>query len=283
VLRRKVDELEARMGFALLLRRANGVTLTEEGRKVYQAALEMEKASFDLLKAQGDTALEAGEVTVAVSEGLGSFWLTSKLPEFQQACPGVSLNLFSLPQLEDITRLEPDIQIRLERPKSSELRISKLGRLHLMYYASRSYLDMYGTPSGIETLSKHRLIYQYDAQKRWIMPERHFFPGGAPRPNLRINVGSANGWSIFQGAGIGILPTYVETLVDNLVALDLGQPFPLDIWITYHADAKKIPRVSKTIEWLTRAFDPRRHPWFRDAFVHPRDFGKKNRSSGWPA
>ena len=32
-LRRKVDELEGRMGFALLLRRANGVALTEEGKK----------------------------------------------------------------------------------------------------------------------------------------------------------------------------------------------------------------------------------------------------------
>ncbi len=47
--------MEARMGFALLLRRASGVALTEEGRKVFEAALQMEDASFDLVKAPGNT------------------------------------------------------------------------------------------------------------------------------------------------------------------------------------------------------------------------------------
>ncbi len=51
-------------------------------------------------------------------------------------------------------------------------------------------------------------------------------------------------------------------------------PYPLDVWITYHADAKKSPRVRKAIEWLTDAFDPRRHPWFRDEFIHPRKFAR---------
>jgi DNA-binding transcriptional LysR family regulator len=93
---------------------------------------------------------------------------------------------------------------------------------------------------------------------------------------VRTNAGSANGWSIIHGAGIGLLPTYVEAVHGDMVALDLAPAFPLDIWITYHADAKIIPRVRRTIEWLTEAFDPRLHPWFRDEFVHPRKFAGKN-------
>ena len=281
-LRRKVDELEARMGFALLSRRANGVALTEEGRKVFEAALQMEQASFGLLKAQDSSAADAGEVVVAVTEGLGSFWLTSKLPDFQRANPNLTLNLNCAMQVADVTRLEADIAVRLDRPKSSELKISKLGRLHVMFYAHRSYLEAHGTPTSVKDLGNHRLVLQCDAARKWVGAEPHFFPGGIPSSvSVRPNAGSANGWAIIQGAGIGTLPTYVESMCSDLVMLDLVPPFAYDVWITYHADAKKSPRVRKAIEWLTDAFDPLRHPWFRDEFIHPRKFARAHK--GGPA
>ena len=274
-LRRKVNELEARMGFALLLRRAYGVALTEEGRKVHDAALQMEQASFGVLKTQDSSAADAGEVVVAVTEGLGSFWLTSKLPDFHRANPHVTLNLNCAVQIADVMRLEADIAIRLDRPKSSELKIAKLGRLHTMYYAHRSYLEAHGTPGSIKDLENHGLVVQCDAAGKWVVIEPHFLPGGVlPKVSVRPNVGSANGWAIIHGAGIGVLPTYVEAICGDLVMLDLVPPFAHDIWITYHADAKKSPRVRKAIEWLTDAFDPRRHPWFRDEFIHPRKFAR---------
>jgi DNA-binding transcriptional LysR family regulator len=277
-LRRKVDELEARMGFPLLMRRANGAVLTEEGAKVFEAAVQMEKASFDLVKAQDDAGADGeGEVTVAVTEGLGSVWLTSKLPEFQRANPNVMLNLSCAMRAVDVTRLEADIAIRLDRPKSSELKISKLGRLHIMFYAHRSYLDAHGTPASISDLSGHRLISQYDVLDTWVAAERYFFPNGTPKLSVRTNVGSANVSAILNGAGIGVLPTYVGAMHRDLVALDMAPSYPIDIWITYHADAKKSPRVRKAIEWLTQAFDPRRYSWFRDEFVHPRKFAKQSR------
>ena len=275
-LRRKVDELEARMGVALLLRRASGVAMTEEGRKVFAAAQEMEKASFDLIKAQNASDENGeGEVTVAVTEGLGSFWLTSKLPDFQRANPNVMLNLNCAMHVADITRLEADVAIRLDRPKSSELKISKLGRLHTMCCAHRSYLDTHPAPTSMGDLPGHRVIVQYDAQGKWLAGERHAFPGGVSKLSVRTNASSANIGAILSGAGIGFLPTYAATLYSDLVFLDLVQPYPYDIWITYHADAKKISRVRKTIEWLTQVFDPRFNPWFRDDFIHPRKFAGK--------
>lgn len=78
--------------------------------------------------------------------------------------------------------------------------------------------------------------------------------------------------AVVHGAGIGILPTYAASIYPELVLLDIAPPQPLDIWITYHADAKRIARIRRTIEWVTRCFDPRLYPWFRDDFVHPRKF-----------
>jgi DNA-binding transcriptional LysR family regulator len=277
-LRRKVDELEARMGFPLLMRRANGAVLTEEGTKVFEAAVQMEKASFDLVKTQDDAGADGeGEVTVAVSEGLGSVWLTSKLPDFQRANPNLTLNLNCAMQVADVARLEADIAVRLDRPKSSELKISKLGRLHLMFYAHRSYLDVHGAPASRADLLNHRLVAQSDDLGRWVVHERHFLPNSTPKLSVRVNASSANLMAIVSGIGLGVLPTYLEAVRDDLVVLDVAPPYPLDIWIVYHADAKKSPRVRKAIEWLTESFDPRRHPWFRDEFVHPRKFAKQSR------
>ena len=273
-LRRKVDELEARMGFPLLMRRANGAAVTEEGAKVFEAAVQMEKASFDLVKARGGEEI-GGEVTVAISEGLGAYWLAPQVAAFQRANPNLLLSLVCTTQLADVLRLEADIVVRLDRPKSSELKISKLGRLHQMFYAHHSYLDVHGMPGRGDVLS-HRFGIHSDDMGRWVVPERHFLPNGPPKLRARVNASSANLMAILSGTGLGVLPTYLEAVRDDLVMLDVAPPYPLDIWITYHADAKKSPRVRKAIEWLTDSFDPRRHPWFRDEFVHPRKFAKKN-------
>src|SRR3954471_12766338 len=49
-LRRRIDAFEREMGVPLLIRHVSGVQKTEEGSKIYAAALQMESASFDLLQ-----------------------------------------------------------------------------------------------------------------------------------------------------------------------------------------------------------------------------------------
>jgi hypothetical protein len=53
----------------------------------------------------------------------------------------------------------------------------------------------------------------------------------------------------------------------------LGQHvrYQVDIWMTYHPDARSVSRVSFFIDWLRTIFDPKRYPWFGDEFIHPRD------------
>ncbi len=97
------------------------------------------------------------------------------------------------------------------------------------------------------------------------------FPGVSPIGfvSLRTNFASAHYWSIAKGAGVGMLPTYAQAIGAQLVPLDMGVVHPIDIWMTYHPDAKRIPRVKRTIEWIIQSFDPQRFPWFRDEFIHP--------------
>lgn len=271
-LRRKVEELEHTLGTALFTRQVNGVRLTDEGDKVLAAALQMEAASFGLLRARNILEKEIeGEIRLAVTEGLGTFWLTPRLVEFQRANPKLMINLACAMRSADVLRLEADVSVQLQRPQSPEFKMTKLGRMHLMPFASRQYLETYGIPSNKEDLLKHRFVIQADSDKSWQEFYDRIFPGVHPvgLVSLRSNVSSAHYWSIAKGAGIGMLPTYGYAIGADLVPLDIDVFHSLDIWLTYHPDAKRIARVRKTIDWVLRSFDPRRYPWFRDEFIHP--------------
>ncbi len=272
VLRRKVQELEDTLGTVLLTRQVAGVRLTDEGDQIFAAALQMEAASFDLVQARNILEKEIeGEVRIGITEGLGVFWVTPKLVEFQRANPRLMVSLDCAMKSADVQRLETDVSVQLMRPPSSDLKLVRLGRMHLMPFASRQYLDTYGRPNRKEDLLKHRFVVQADSDKSWQDFYDRIFPGIKPvgLVSLRNNASSTHYWSIAKGAGVGMLPTYLYALGADLVPLDIGVHHELDIWMTYRAEAKRIARVSKTIEWVARSFDPRRYPWFRDDFIHP--------------
>jgi DNA-binding transcriptional LysR family regulator len=274
-LRRKVDAFENALGIPLLIRHINGVQPTDEGSKIYAATLQMESASFDVLLARNlsDKQID-GEVGLAVTEGLGSGWLVPQMVHFQRANPKLAVNLKCAQSPPKLQRLEADISIQLERPTGPDLKVVKLGRLHMMLFAARPYLDVHGNPANLSDLAKHRFVVLDDGERRWEEAYRKYLPELNPADlvSMRNNVSSAHYSAVANGAGIGALPTYVQALGANLAPLHLGLNYALDIWLTYRADARRIPRVGRTIEWIMRAFDPRRFPWFRDDFIHPDRF-----------
>jgi len=274
-LRRRIDAFEREMGTPLLIRHVNGVQPTEEGFKIYAAALQMESASFDLLLARKSSGQQIeGEVGLAITEGMGAAWLIPKLAEFQRANPKLTINLRCGQKPPDLLRLEADISVQLQRPKEADLKVVKLGRLHLMLYAARSYLEAHGYPATIADLTGHRFVVMADEAHRWEEDYRKKFPEISPTKQivLRNNVSSAHLSAILNGAGIGILPTYVQAIDIDIVPLQIDLDSWADIWLTYRAEAKRTARIQQTIEWVTQIFEPRRYPWFRDEFIHPDRF-----------
>jgi DNA-binding transcriptional LysR family regulator len=274
-LRRRIDEFERELGLPVLTRHVNGVQPTEEGAKIYNAALQMESASFDLLQARdlSDKQVE-GEVRLSITEGLGTAWLLPQLAEFQRANPRLTMNLRCGQKPADLLRLEADISVQLDRPKEPDLKVTKLGRLHLMFFASKAYLEAHGLPKSIDDFAKHRLAVLADDERKWQEAYENIFRGISPGGlvSIRNNVSTAHFSSIARGIGIGALPTYVQAIGAKLVPLDIVIADKHDIWLAYRSDTKRIARVRRVIDWIIQAFDPRRFPWFRDEFIHPDRF-----------
>lgn len=279
-LRRRVDELEHSLGVTLLTRHVDGVRTTPEGEGVLAAVTRMEIASFELLRAkEKNSASISGEVRLAITEGLGTFWIAPRLVEFQRAHPNLLIDVNCAMKSADVLRLEADVAIQITRPTAQDLRVVKLGRLHFMPFAAPSYIETFGCPRSASDLTQHRILIQSDDNVQWRKLYDRLFPGmpALGLVALRTNVSSAHYWSIAKGAGIGVLPTYAQAIGAQLVPLDLGIHETVDIWLTYHPDAKRIARVSRMIDWAIQAFSPQKFPWFRDEFIHPSELGKAYR------
>jgi len=276
-LSKRITAMESAYRTTLMTRHVDGIRLTPEGHKVFEAAMRMEEASFGLDRTLNEaTPALNGEVKIAVTEGLGTFWLAPRLVEFQRVYSGLLVDLKCEMRSADILRLEADVAVQLERPANPDLMCVKIGRLHVMPFVSPSYVEVYGMPKDISDLQQnHRMVIQEADQTRGKeMYDKHAVRGQVGFVAMRNNVSSAHVWAVSKGAGIGWLPTYVPALGDPLIALDLGVKFDLDIWLAYHPDAKKIQRVRHLIDWIVQSFDGRKYPWFRDEFVHPNDFQK---------
>jgi DNA-binding transcriptional LysR family regulator len=257
VLRRRVDELEKVLGVKLLTRHVDGIRITSEGEKIFEAARKMEAASYELVKAGEQTNINlSGEVRLAVTEGLGTFWIAPRLVQFQRANPSLLVDVHCAMKSADVLRMEADVAIQITRPTAPDLRVVKLGRLHFMCFASPNYIETFGRPKDVSDLINHRIVLQSDDNVQWRSLYDRLFPGipASELVALRTNVSSAHYWSIAKGGGIGVLPTYAYWIGSPLVPLDLDVHEQIDIWLTYHPDAKSIPRVSRLIDWIIQSF-----------------------------
>jgi DNA-binding transcriptional LysR family regulator len=280
VLRRRIDELEHHFGATLLTRHVDGVRTTPEGDQIFAAAQEMEIASFGLLRA-GDRASPAvaGEVKLAVTEGIGTFWLAPRLVEFQRAHPQLLVDLRCAMRSADVLRLEAHAAVQLTKPTAPDLKIVRLGRLHSMPFASPSYIETYGMPKSREDMLNHRVVMQFADQTGTKELFDQTFPGAQQVGFIAMknNVSTAHVWAVAKGAGIGWVPTYVHAIGGPMVPIEVDIRFHFDVWLTYHPGVGRIPRVRRMIDWIINSFDPREFPWFRDEFVHPNDLPKAYR------
>src|ERR1700716_1030579 len=127
VVRRRIDDFERQIGATLFTRDVHGTHLTEEGSLVVSAVERMESASFDLLRASNSvTNTLSGEVRVAVTEGLGTFWLAPRLVEFQQSFPNILVDLHCAMRSADVSRHEADVAIHLSRPTAPDVKLVRL-------------------------------------------------------------------------------------------------------------------------------------------------------------
>jgi DNA-binding transcriptional LysR family regulator len=269
---RRMERLEEAFGFRLFDRLPEGVGLTAEGHSVYRGAQQMELASHALRAHLDQDMTTRGVVRCSVTEGLGTVWILPHLAGFGRTHPSTIVDLRCSMEVADVLRMEADVAIQLEKPDRQDVIAVRLGRMHIHLFASQSYVDMYGLPKNLDEMENHRFVHQKARQVDEAGAQRILkMPSIEGIVALRTNTSTAHAAAVDLGIGIGGLPTYIMAAGTDLVPVDIGVRHQVDIWMTYHPDARSIPRVAVFIDWLRTLFDPKRYPFFGDEFIHPRD------------
>ena len=268
---RRIERLEVQLGFPLFTRVTNGLVPTEEALKLVKPARAIEEHFLGIYRMmQHPAASPRGCVRISVTEGLGTFWVTPPLVGFSRQHPELILQLSTAVESADVLNLEAEVSIQFSYPERGDQKIVRLGRLHNYPFASQAYIDVYGMPKNKEDMLNHRIVDQVGQQLEQGAWARHLgLTDVEGIVGIRSNSSTAVLYAVEKGAGIGALPSYASALGADLVPIDIGVHQPLDIWLTYHPDARKTKRIGTVIDWLREIFDAKRYPWFGEEFIHP--------------
>lgn len=269
--KRRVERLEKSLDLSLFARLANGIQLTAEGSRLRINAQRFEESDLHLRRELADIdTSRRGHVRIAATEGLGAFWLMPQLVVFERAHPLLLIDMRCTCDTASLRTLEADIAIQLAPATEGELVQRRLGTLHVYLFASRQYLSLYGRPKSAADMLNHRLVDQIGEQLDQGAWQRALGVSNLEGVvGLRSNSSTAIYTAILSGGGIGALPNYSLLHSETIVPVDVGLKHQMDIWMTYHPEAIKVPRVRAVADWLVRCFDPKKYPWFGPEFIHP--------------
>jgi LysR family glycine cleavage system transcriptional activator len=254
---KQVKSLEEALGTALFLRGGKGLSLTPEGRQLFEAA----RASLAQLASAVDSLLAVDRASVAVTTtpSFASLWLAPKLAQFQQLEPAIDVRVDASEARVNLEREGMDMAVRLSPwPPGSEGPPPLLQEQALLV-AAPAIAARIKTADGI--LRTPLLVY-YDPATRfpWMSwpawYERLGLKQSAQQPCLYFSQYEHVVTAALQGAGIAIgrtplvLPLLRSGQLEVVLPGETVAGLGYRIVISTHSAER--PAVQKFRAWLER-------------------------------
>ncbi|WP_042303885.1 LysR family transcriptional regulator [Paraburkholderia kururiensis] len=144
---RAVARLEARLGVRLLDRTTRSVTLTDEGRRLYEQVMPLLDALEEAATSatQGATAVR-GRLRANIDPFFSQLVLAPQLGAFVEQYPELRVELVTRDQLGDMVADGFDLAVRFGVPRTSSLVARKLLETRILTVAAPSYLKRRARP-----------------------------------------------------------------------------------------------------------------------------------------
>lgn len=248
---RHIDQLERQLGAPLFLRSPRGLRPTDLALAFRPHLADMAAASEAAGRdASGVASGEGGVVRVAASDVIGIEVLPPILTSFRRKHPGVDVELALSNKIEDLTRRDADIAVRMQRPAQNSLVAKKVGELTIGFHATAEYLERRGTPATFEDLVGHNLI-GFDRDLPELVNELAI---GRPITRdlfaLRTDNDVAQLAALRAGFGIGACQTQIGRRFDLVPVMPDAFSFKLEIWICMHETLRGSPRMRLMFDHL---------------------------------
>jgi DNA-binding transcriptional LysR family regulator len=248
---RRLEGLEATLGAVLFARTPDGFVLTDAGAEILEFAEQAER-SLVLVERRARASDERieGIVRLTASESFSTF-LVRRLALLRERHPKLVVEILTGNRAFDLARGEADLALRIAATTQSELTCKHVGDAGWSMYASESYIARRGMPPSATNLAGHDVIgfdeslaqvpgalwlSQHDAGVQVIL-----------RGNSILSVLNA----AIVGMGIALVPCFLaeaEPTLSRLAPEVLGSR---EIWLVFHPDVARIPRVRQVIDFVT--------------------------------
>jgi DNA-binding transcriptional LysR family regulator len=269
---KKISALEERLGVTLFLRTTRSLSITAEGRMLYDEAREV-VSRVDAIEEQ--LAVHAdeprGKVRITTFPDFGQLLLCRYLPEFHAKYPEIDIELSLTNRSVDIVGESFDVAIRYGVLPDSHLQARILGKYDYFVCASPDYLERCGRPETPADLADHACMTDLHTPsiRRWVFDVDGQRVEINPRGPLQADDPIARYFAATGGMGITVLPSLVArdaVKTGELVLLFEENPLHLGpIWALHAARETTPARVEVFLEFAgelgRRAQDLTASPW----------------------
>jgi DNA-binding transcriptional LysR family regulator len=157
---RAVSRLEARMGVRLIERTTRALSLTDEGQQLYdQVRPHLNGVSEAVALASGAAHAVRGKLRVNIDAFFMRVFLASRLTEFLDRFPDLSVELLTQASVGDLVADRFDLAVRfVDPPAGSTLVARRLAETRILTVASPAYIARHGRPKQPRDVVQHKRI-----------------------------------------------------------------------------------------------------------------------------
>ncbi|PYD60248.1 LysR family transcriptional regulator [Gluconacetobacter entanii] len=211
---RRLADLELLLRTSLFRRSTRALSLTDEGRRIYEMAQPSILAAGNAARAIAERdQLVAGRVSLTTTAALGQYLIAPHLVRLTADYPDLKVDLQLTERRINIIGESVDLAVRMGNLGDSDLIARRLCMVRRLLVASPAYLAQAGTPLSPLDLAAHNAIVTSAGLDTWR------FDGGWECV-MRWNIAAGNMLVAHQlarlGHGIAMLP-------DFMIANDLKQ------------------------------------------------------------
>lgn len=259
-LSRSIQLLEHQLKVKLFERVPRGLVLTKRGENLLSAT---ERAFEEFLRAEmlmlEEEEEPQGTLKVATTMAIATVWIMPHLRDFLRKYPKIQLSIIGNDEELDLKTRQADVSIRPFMENQPELIQEQICVFHLKLYASKEYLEEFGTPQTSQDLKGHRLIvFGHDAKNpyndiNW--PLKMGMPKGMLRePFLCINSSAGMRQAAEDGHGIiALAAEYPDLEKSKLIEVLPAQEKPnIPIYYVYPEHLRDSKRVKVLGDYLKK-------------------------------
>ena len=249
---RRIKALERALRVRLIERGSDGWELTETGRAVAEHARPIQKAVEQAAMAAGGAGPDVltGTIRITAPDGFGTVFVVPALTQVRREHPNLNVELITATRQLSQYQSGFDLAIAVGKPEAARVFTELLAEYTLQLYASQAYLDAHGEPTTAEELNRHTVIYYVDSllQVGDLDLIHHL-------PTVTAKFTSTNVFAQLeatrQGAGIGLLPTYLAIRIPELRRVCHSvAPLWLNFTLAVRRDSVSRPNVQVVREAL---------------------------------